>query len=150
MPDNYLRLYVHLIWKTWDHLPLLTPDVCGIVYPVLLGKARELGCKTLALGGVEDHVHQLVRIPPTLDISRLVKELKGASSRHAHLTFPQRNFKWRGSYGAISVSPATLPTVMAYIANQKDHHQRNYLEIELETCELDENAPPEPLWDDEN
>ena len=137
MPDNYLRLYVHLIWKTWDHMPLLTQEVRAAVYPVLLGKAREQGCETLAIGGVEDHVHLLIKMPSTLDVALLVKEMKGASSRHAHLVFPSKTFKWRGTYGAVSVSSSALSTVIEYIENQAAHHQRNYLQIELETYEED-------------
>ena len=36
-----------------------------------------LNATVIALGGTEDHVHLLLRVPPTVDVSSLVKRLKG-------------------------------------------------------------------------
>jgi putative transposase len=32
MRENYARLYVHLVWGTWDRLPLITPEIRVAVY----------------------------------------------------------------------------------------------------------------------
>ena len=134
MPNNYLRMYVHLMWKTWDHLPLITPDVRAHVYPILLHKAKELGCSALALGGVEDHVHMLVSFPATACLSEILKGVKGASSRAAQLEWPNRFFKWQGSYGAVTVAPSGIPAVIGYIERQEEHHRRGDLDTELEAA----------------
>jgi putative transposase len=139
MARNFLRLYAHLVWKTWDQLPLVTPDVRAVVYPVLLRKAGELGCSALAVGGVEDHVHLLVSFPATVAVSTILKELKGASSHAAQSAGPDRFFKWQGSYGAVSVSPSGLRHVIEYIENQEAHHRRGKLDGDLEAVtELDD------------
>ncbi len=124
---------MHLVWKTWDHLPLTTLEVRELLYPVLLRKAREMGCSSLAVGGVEDHVHLLISFRPTVYLSDVVKELKGTSSRAVGLELPKRFFKWEGSYGAISVSPADLDPVTLYIEKQAEHHRRGDCDADLET-----------------
>jgi REP element-mobilizing transposase RayT len=113
-------------------LPLITDDVRAVLYPVLLRKARELDCTVHALGGIEDHVHMLVAYPAPICMSEILKGTKGASSHAMRTAIPDRFFKWQGSYGAITVSPAHLPRLIRYIENQADHHRRGDLDEELE------------------
>ena len=80
MRAPYTELYVHLVWATWDRLPVLTPAVERIVYAAIADKCRDMNCEPLAIGGVADHVHLLVRLNPAVAISDLVKEVKGSSS----------------------------------------------------------------------
>ncbi len=138
MPSNYLKLYVHLVWATYDRFPAITPDCEGLLYSTILGKAKELGCEPLAIGGIEDHLHLLLRIPATLALAEIVKGIKGASSRHMVLTFPHKFFKWQGSYGATTVSPNALRKVIEYIENQKQHHTSRALHNAWETTHIDD------------
>jgi REP element-mobilizing transposase RayT len=135
MTANYLRLYVHLVWKTWDHLPLITAQVRELVYPVILDKAGEMHGVAHAIGGVEDHVHTLIAFPATVCVSEMAKAIKGASSHALRTALPEQFFKWQGSYGAVTVSPSALPAVIRYIENQVDHHRRNALDAELERAD---------------
>ncbi len=78
----------------------------------------------LALGGVEDHVHILVRLPGTVAVASLVKQLKGASSHLMnHAVENPAGFRWRSGYGAFSVSRRVLPQVRDYILRQEEHHR---------------------------
>ena len=138
MKNNYEAVYLHLIWKTWDKFPLLKSEVKSTVYSSLLAKCKELKCDALALGGVEDHIHLLVKMHSTVSYSQLVKELKGSSSHLVHHSTEDKFFKWQGSYGALSVSKSALKDVIAYIENQETHHQRNYLWEELESVECED------------
>ena len=123
MRAPYTQLYLHCVWATWDRLPLLTPEVESAVFAAIHAKCRELQCEPLALGGMPDHVHLLVRITTTLCVADLVKGVKGSSS-HLQTQHLNQNsfFKWQGAYGAFTVSPDVIPAVKAYIENQKQHH----------------------------
>src|SRR5947209_2742512 len=76
----YTQLYIHLVWSTWDRLPLLTPELKATVYVCIQAECHALNTDVIATGGIEDHVHLLVRIPTTISIADLVKQIKGASS----------------------------------------------------------------------
>src|SRR5438552_9082654 len=76
----YTELYLHCVWATWDRLPLITPDIEEQIYASIAAKCNDLNCYVLAIGGVTDHVHLLVRFPTTLSVSTLAGEAKGASS----------------------------------------------------------------------
>jgi putative transposase len=128
-------LYVHLVWATWDRLPLLQGNVERHIYRAIGAKCEELGVDIIALGGVEDHIHLLASIPATLSVADLVKHVKGASS---HLLASQQReqkngfFKWQGAYGACTVSPGALNEVAHYVTHQRAHHAAGSLLAELE------------------
>jgi REP element-mobilizing transposase RayT len=138
MPTSYNRVFVHLIWGTWDRLPLISEQIERRLYAALAAKCREHKCVPLAIGGVESHVHLLVELYSTISVAELVKELKGASSHLiTHEIAPGEFFKWQGSYGAISVNPDELETVERYINNQKQHHTEHKLIAGWEKVEKD-------------
>jgi putative transposase len=132
----YTQLYLHCIWATWDRLPLITPQIEARLYAVIQAKCDELKCETIAIGGIEDHVHLLVRFPTTLAVATLVKEVKGASSHLVtHTITPTEFFKWQGAYGAFTVSKDGVDRVSAYILNQKKYHAAKSLNDDWEKCE---------------
>ena len=123
MRSTYTELYVHLIWGTWDRLPLITADIEAKLYAAMHAKIQDLKCELEALGGIEQHVHVLVRLHPAVTISDLVKEIKGSSSHFmTHVLAPNGFFKWQGSYSAFTLRKSDAPQLIAYIDNQKQHH----------------------------
>jgi putative transposase len=124
MRSTFTQLYVHCVWATWDRLPLITPAIQPVLYAAIGQSCQQLNGTVLALGGIEDHVHLLVSIPPTLCVSALVKAAKGSSSHLiTHEIESSKFFKWQGSYGAFTVSKTDVETVVEYINNQNKHHQ---------------------------
>jgi putative transposase len=122
MREPFTKLYAHLVWATWDRLPILSPELITVVDRAVRHECVELGVEVVAFGAVADHVHLLVRIPAKLSVAELVKQVKGATSHlvNQRLKIP---FKWQGGYGAFSVSHAVLPRVRAYVLNQEKHHE---------------------------
>jgi REP element-mobilizing transposase RayT len=129
MRTPYVELYVHLIWATWDRLPLLSAEIEERVFAAIAQKCREMNCEPLAIGGVEDHVHVLVQLNPSVAAAKLVQEIKGSSSHLVtHEIQPGEFFKWQGAYRAFTLRKSEVGLVQAYIHNQKAHHaERNLL-----------------------
>lgn len=123
MRHNKLALYIHLVWTTWDRLPLIGSEIERRLHRHLESEAQRLGCKVLALNGMEDHVHLFLELPTTLSIAELVKNLKGLSSHFVNETLqPHDIFKWQAGYGAFTVSRWDVKNVVGYIKKQKEHH----------------------------
>jgi REP element-mobilizing transposase RayT len=139
MRAPFTQLYLHCAWSTWDRLPLITPAIEREIYACIQSKCLEMKCDVLALGGIQDHVHLLVRFPTTIRVAELVKEVKGSSS---HLVTHQlaigEFFKWQGAYGAFTVSKDLVPMLKAYIEGQKEHHRKDQLRSEWEQTSVDE------------
>jgi len=89
----------------------------------IVEKSKEYGYQVLAVGGTDDHVHYLMRAKPDMAPCDIAHKVKGSSSRFIN----QRNlcearFEWQEGYGAFSVSTDRVPTIVAYIRRQRQHH----------------------------
>ncbi|HST61651.1 MAG TPA: IS200/IS605 family transposase [Longimicrobium sp.] len=141
MRDPFSRLYVHLVWATWDRLPLITPAIQPNIYRCIQAEANRLGCRVGAIGGMEDHVHVLVRHPPAVSVSELVKQIKGVSSRLVQQEVRLGEFfKWQGAYGAFSIAERDVEMVRRYIHRQEEHHRTGRLNATLERT-MSEDPP---------
>jgi putative transposase len=137
------RLYYHIVWATKKRAPLITSDIEDKFYGYLIGKANHLGCIIHAIGGIEDHIHFVVSIPPKLSIAEFVKTLKGSSAYHYNHTFGKtQQFAWQEGYGVFSLGGKQLQKAVDYVHNQKTHHQ-NKTTIPLLEQETDLDKPPE-------
>ena len=122
MPNSFAEIYLHFVWTTWDRQELITPPIEPKLYAAIAAKCLELRSQVIEIGGVEDHVHVLVRIPAAISPSEVAKGLKGASSHFVTHVLGEKSFKWKGSFGVLSVSPNQITKVREYIRNQKQHH----------------------------
>jgi putative transposase len=148
MRRNKLCLYVHLVWATWDRMPLLNRTIERDVYRNVENEAVKMGCTVIAINGMPDHVHLLVKLPTTMTVADLVKQVKGVSSHFANETLLLGSgFKWQGSYGAFTVSRWDLDKITGYVKRQKEHHEaENLLPEWEETYEevIADEPPPAP------
>ena len=96
------------------------------------GTVRGLGGTALEIGGVEDHVHLLVKLKPTARLSDFLRDLKSNSSTWAKEN-GIRKFAWQRRYGAFTVSESQMNKIRNYIRNQEEHHKKFDFKTEFET-----------------
>ncbi|GAB4564978.1 MAG: IS200/IS605 family transposase [Anaerolineae bacterium] len=146
MRQDTIALYIHLVWATWDRLPLISPEVERPLHRAIAAQIQKMGCTLIALNSVPDHVHILVRIPSTLSVATLVKQIKGVSSHFVNEVLkPPHTFKWQGFYGAFSVSRWDVDRVANYVRRQKEHHNIGDLIEALESTSeeaIDDTSHP--------
>ena len=106
--------------------------------------------EALLIGGMEDHIHVLLGIPPTAAVSEALKRIKGGSSGWIKQNIRGcRGFGWQDGYGAFTVSKSQDAQVKAYISKQRQHHRKeNFQEeyralLDRHEIEYDERY----LWD---
>lgn len=125
MPSAWTQNFYHMVFGTKDRVPLITAEVEDRLYPFMGGIVRDLRCSLLAVNGMPDHVHLLVRFRADLSIPDLVRHIKSRSSKWIHETFPALgHFSWQEGYGGFTVSKSAVPSVEDYIRRQKEHHRR--------------------------
>ncbi len=98
----------------------------------MAGIARNHGFEAIKIGGVQDHAHALVVLPPTIPLAKAVQILKSCSSKW--INDAETNFSWQEGYGAFSVSASQTDVIVKYIENQAAHHAK--LSFEDEFLEL--------------
>jgi putative transposase len=136
LSHTYASNRVHVVFSTKHRQKRLAPEIQPRLWGYMSGIARNHGFEALKIGGVEDHVHALLIVPPNMALSKAVQILKGSSSKHLNETLPRRGFNWQEGYGAFSVSCSQTQSVVNYIANQPSHHcKQTYDEEFLEFLE---------------
>jgi putative transposase len=133
----YWELYYHIVWGTKHRLNLIDPVWEKDLYGYIRGKATALECFPHAIGGISDHIHIAISIPPKLAVATLIGQLKGASSHHVNKTYTNGSFLWQTEYGVFSFSEKALPSIVNYINNQKGHHAESTLNVAMENMTLD-------------
>ena len=138
MPNNvYSEINLHLAWHTKGSAPLIHDAVEHHLYQFLEQRVKQTpGAICHAVGGTDDHVHLAVSIPPTLQVSDWVGQLKGASAHYLNQRIMNRNrFAWQAGYGVVSFGSRDLPWVTDYIRNQRVHHAAGRTHDRLERIE---------------
>ena len=127
---------MHCVFSTKRRESWLTPNIRERLWPYLGGIARENGMKTLAIGGISDHVHLLLSLPATLSVAKAIQLLKGNSSKWLRETFPEllrADFAWQEGYGAFSIGVSGIEATVHYIRIQEEHHRTRSFREEVET-----------------
>jgi putative transposase len=148
MSHSYSSNRIHLVFSTKDRKKCISPELQLKLWPYMAGIARNHGFEAIKIGGVEDHAHALLLIPPKIPLAKAIQILKSCSSKWVNDTKAVADFKWQEGYGAFSVSASHTEEVVAYIANQAHHHaKRNYEEEFLELLKRHGIAyDPEHVW----
>ena len=150
MPQSFSCLHTHIIFSTKNRAPFLVPELIKPLYAYIGGIVRQRKCQLIRIGGIQDHVHLLVRQARDISVSDLVGPIKSVSSGWVHDEYPQyQGFAWQQGYAAFSVSLSGLESVGAYIENQEEHHRRKtYKEELIEFLERHEIEYDEKyMWD---
>ena len=91
---------------------------------ILQEVATEKKATILEMEVMPDHVHLCVSIDPRFGIHKLIKFMKGRSSRYLRLEFPWLKKRlptlWTNSYFVATVGGATLDIIKKYIEEQKN------------------------------
>lgn len=105
----------HVVFCPKYRRPVLVRAVEARLRELLLGVCAELRCGVIELETMPDHVHLLVEVDPQFGVHRLVKMLKGRSSRFLRMEFPHLKSRlpmlWTNSYFVSTVGGAPLAVI---------------------------------------
>lgn len=118
----------HVVWCPKYRRPVLVKPVDSRLKRILLGVARDFRAEIIEMEVMADHVHMLVEVDPQFGIHRLVRHLKGRSSRALRQEFCWLTTRlptlWTNSYFVSTVGGAPRSAVKQYIENQKRSEPR--------------------------
>jgi REP element-mobilizing transposase RayT len=125
MSQSLTQIYLHIVFSTKHRAPFLKDrELRSRLHAYLVGACKNLGCPSLQVGGVEDHVHILCRLSKNITVANLLQELKRESSKWLKTQARDlEDFYWQNGYGAFSVSASQVDAVKEYIETQEEHHR---------------------------
>lgn len=112
----------HCVWCTKYRRDLLQGQVKERLLEIIREVVVEKNAELLELEIMPDHVHLLLEVDPQYGIHKLLKQIKGRSSRYLRKEFSIVKTRvptlWTNSYFVSSVGGAPLATIKKYIENQ--------------------------------
>ena len=114
----------HVIWCPKYRRNVLLDGVDVRLKQIIQDVTTDLDCEMIELEIMPDHVHLLVEVDPQFGIHKLIKRIKGISSRSLREEFPWLKKKiptlWSNSYFVSTVGGAPLEVIKQYIEQQKN------------------------------
>jgi REP-associated tyrosine transposase len=81
---TYAQTVIHVVFSTKDRRKLILNEFRPRMWAYATGICNNLGILVHAVGGMEDHIHLLLQVPPTLALAKAVLAIKSNSSRWAN------------------------------------------------------------------
>ena len=121
---SYTHLVYHIVLRTHRSIPAIVEEHERELYAYIMGYVNNHKGKLYRIGGMPDHVHMLLSIPPEIAVSEFVRGLKYATSAwlKQNPKFPFYD-GWGDGYAAFTYSKDQIAVVKQYIMNQKEHHK---------------------------
>lgn len=140
---SYFEVYFHITWHTKMNMPMISPAIEPELYKFLKNKVFETRDAIFhAGGGIENHVHVAVSLPPTLQLAEWIGKVKGSSSHHINQLFGAKKLYWQNGYGIVTFGERDLPWVVRYIENQKERHRTGRISERLERIAHPDDGEP--------
>ncbi len=127
--NSAFRLIYHLVLVTKFRRKSLTAEVLDRMQEIIKQLLFKWECDLIEFGGESDHVHVLFETHPSVDLSKLVNNIKTVTSRRLRSEYKEHLSQfywgskpqfWSGSYAIISVgAQAPLEKLIDYVQNQE-------------------------------
>lgn len=130
---SYTRLIYHIVFRTYRSMPTIREENESLLYKYIWGIVKNHHGVLDRIGGMPDHIHMLVELPPDIKLSEFVKSVKIATNmfaRNHRQEFP--HFEgWAKKYCALTYSAHEKDKIVNYIKGQKEHHRKETFAEEL-------------------
>ncbi|MEU9507414.1 IS200/IS605 family transposase [Micromonospora sp. NPDC048170] len=118
------RCHYHVVWCPKYRRKVIDGKVDERLKEIIREVCVERNAPIETIETMPDHVHLLVVVDPQYGIHRLVKQIKGRSSRLLRQEFPHLKSRmptlWTNSYFVATTGGATLEAVKRYVENQRN------------------------------
>ena len=142
--SSYRQHLYHIVFRTKESLPTIRQNNAHELYSYITGITKQKNSHLYRINGVENHLHILTDMNPSIAPIDFVKDIKVSSSiwmKRSRL-FPAFN-GWAVGYGSFTCSYMDINRLIEYIKNQHEHHQRISFEEEYRKLLLDYGITPD-------
>ena len=130
--STFTQILYQIVFSTKKRRKWLLPENQDTLYRYIWGIIKNHNCHLYRINGIEDHIHIIISVHPSVALADLVKDIKVASSKwiKEERIFP--TFKaWQTGYGAFTYSIEEKDNLIEYVKNQKEHHRKLSFKEEL-------------------
>jgi putative transposase len=123
--STHTQILYHIVFATKYRKPTIEKSQKKRLFAYIFQLLTNKKCHLYRINGVEDHIHILTHIHPTISISALVKDIKVSTSIFLKKELIFKNFDgWQEGYGAFSEAIKSKDRLINYVKNQEKHHEK--------------------------
>lgn len=122
---TYTQILYQIVFGTKFRKPVLLKQNRELLFKHISGIVRNKKCHLYIINGVEDHIHILTHLHPSVSLASLVKDVKISTSLFIKERNLFSNFEgWQEGYGAFTYAFKDKDRLINYIKRQEQHHKR--------------------------
>jgi putative transposase len=143
MGHAFHQLYYHFTWATHGRRTIIRGEHRASLLRIINEEAKTRGGWPIRHNAMPDHVHLLVRLPPSVRVSDFIGQVKGTTAHRVNKEIkPDCKLTWQEGHGVLTLRKDELEKVSRYVDNQETHHQSGRLSILLERIADEEETSP--------
>jgi len=129
--SSYRQILYHIVFRTKDGRKTITLANSDELYKYIWGIIKNRNGHLYRINGMEDHIHILSDLHPSVALADYVRDIKTASSKWLKECgkFPEFD-GWADGYCSLTYAFGDKDTVVNYIKSQQEHHQTTTFEAE--------------------
>ena len=129
--SSYRQLLYHIVLRTRESRPVIKQENAGRLYAYVTGFVKNKNSYLYRINGIENHIHLLTALHPSIALADFIRELKVSSSMWMKSSglFPMFT-GWAEGYGSFTCSYCDLERLIEYVKNQQTHHCKKSFEEE--------------------
>lgn len=122
----------HIVFCTKARKNTIPLEHAEHLYRFIWKELDKRRCRLLRIGGIQNHIHMLIELHPTLALSNLIRDIKANSSSWMKGDIRFGKFEgWGSDYYAATISHSEKDKVIEYIKSQHEHHLGTSFDNEL-------------------
>ena len=128
--SSYRQILYHIIFRTKNSRKTIVLEHSDELYAYIRGIVKNKGCHLYEINGMQEHIHIILDLHPSIALADLMRDLKASSSMWLKQNPKFPDFTgWAGGYGAFTYAYGDIGRVRKYVQNQRVHHKaKDFLE----------------------
>lgn len=124
--STYTQILYHIVFSTKNRERTLKKSGRIELFKYIWGILKKKNCHLYQINGVEDYIHIVTHLHPSVSLSSLVKDIKVSSNLFIRENNIFENFKgWQAGYGAFTYCINAKDNLVDYVKKQEVHHKKS-------------------------
>jgi REP element-mobilizing transposase RayT len=143
----YRQILYHIVFRTKKSEHTINQENVAELYKYIWGVIKNKNCVLYRINGMDDHIHILSDLHPSIALADYIKDIKVSTSKwmKASNLFPY--FKgWGIKYCALTYSYKEKEILVNYIKNQQEHHKKENFQDEMKRLFEENGIDMDEKW----
>ena len=121
----YRQILYHIVFRTKGSENTINQEHSSDLYKYIWGIIKNKKCILFRINGMEDHIHILSDLHPSVALADYIRDIKVSSSKWIKESGLFPDFRgWGIKYCALTYSYRERDKIINYIKNQQEHHKK--------------------------